>query len=153
MMRLTIPGPPVGKVDSRSTRLGHRYSDPEVKAFYRTIAHYVYASGWRPGKPVLAGLVAIVGVKARPKRKPTDYPFDWTRGRNPCVARPDADNLAKNVLDGLQFAGVWTDDGVVCGLSVRKFYAAESEGPSTEIVVLDMARDVADYARWTDAAG
>lgn len=53
----------------------------------------------------------------RPKRlMGKNYP-EWHS------SRPDADNLAKAVLDAIQDCGWWNDDGQVAELSVRKFYA------------------------------
>jgi len=53
----------------------------------------------------------------RPKRlMGRDYP-EWHS------SRPDADNLAKAVLDAIQDCGWWDDDGQVAELSVRKCYA------------------------------
>ena len=36
--------------------------------------------------------------------------------------KPDADNLAKSILDGLTKGGAWKDDGCVATLIVRKKY-------------------------------
>jgi Holliday junction resolvase RusA-like endonuclease len=38
------------------------------------------------------------------------------------TGKPDADNLAKAVLDALTILRVWNDDTQVCKLDVRKFY-------------------------------
>lgn len=50
--------------------------------------------------------------RANGELKPT-APFYHT-------GRPDADNLAKAVLDALTNAGAWADDGIVCELRVTK---------------------------------
>jgi Holliday junction resolvase RusA-like endonuclease len=79
--------------------------------------------------------VEIVAVMPRPaslcgvsKRtgKPLQPPCRW-----PHVARPDADNLAKSVLDGLR--GWWRDDSQVCDMRVSKVIAALDEQPHYEV--------------------
>jgi Holliday junction resolvase RusA-like endonuclease len=43
------------------------------------------------------------------------------------MKKPDADNLAKAVLDALSNAGTWRDDSQVCDLTVTKQYGPGSE--------------------------
>jgi Holliday junction resolvase RusA-like endonuclease len=38
------------------------------------------------------------------------------------TAKPDADNLAKAVMDALTELGMWTDDALVCDLAITKSY-------------------------------
>ena len=44
---------------------------------------------------------------------------------NPTTSRPDIDNLAKSILDGITQAGVWHDDGQVQSLIARKWYTGK----------------------------
>jgi crossover junction endodeoxyribonuclease RusA len=44
------------------------------------------------------------------------------------VGKPDADNLAKAVLDALTAIRVWQDDDQVCELVVRKYWEGERNG-------------------------
>jgi len=137
---VVIPGPPLGKPAVARTREGRRYTPHEVIAFYGTmcwrLAHYGF--GTRRG-PMAAPMVWITAVKRRPQRKPKDYPLPWTDGRNPCLAKPDADNVSKAVLDGGTRAGVWTDDSAVHFLCAFTVYAAKEEEPRTEITIADLA--------------
>ena len=48
----------------------------------------------------------------------------YETGYVPYDHKPDADNIAKSVLDGLNNVA-WTDDKQVVSLKVRKFYAKE----------------------------
>ena len=48
-------------------------------------------------------------------------------------AKPDADNLAKAVLDALTTLGIWEDDAAVCCLRVVKLYRSHSPGCDIEI--------------------
>jgi len=42
------------------------------------------------------------------------------------TSKPDADNLAKAVLDALTDVSAWTDDSLVVSLSVVKTYGSET---------------------------
>ena len=73
--------------------------------------------------------VEIVAVFARPKRlamvyKKTGQPKHDT-GRIHCPQIPDADNIAKCLLDGMR--AVWRDDRQVVRLKVCKVYASMSQ--------------------------
>lgn len=43
------------------------------------------------------------------------------------AGKPDADNLAKAVMDALTQLGIWRDDACVVDLRVRKFYVRASD--------------------------
>ena len=45
--------------------------------------------------------------------------------------KPDADNLAKAVLDALTTLRVWLDDDQVCELTVRKYWESDHNGQQT----------------------
>jgi len=47
-------------------------------------------------------------------------------GTAPCTTRPDADNIAKMVLDCMTRLAFWTDDGQIAELVVRKYWGNES---------------------------
>lgn len=48
--------------------------------------------------------------------------------------RPDIDNYAKAVLDVMTDVGVWTDDGRVCDLDLKKRYVAKGYSPGVRII-------------------
>jgi len=50
-----------------------------------------------------------------------------------CRTKPDADNLAKAILDALTTAGVWIDDAQVVELHVHKWYVAKGMRPGASI--------------------
>jgi Holliday junction resolvase RusA-like endonuclease len=52
------------------------------------------------------------------------------------ATRPDLDNLAKGVLDCLVDAGVLKDDGLICQLSLAKYYS-DIEQVTIDIVTYD----------------
>ena len=47
-------------------------------------------------------------------------------------SKPDADNLAKAVLDALTGIRAWLDDDQVCELTIRKYWESERNGPQTD---------------------
>ena len=47
--------------------------------------------------------------------------------------KPDADNLAKLVLDVLENAGFYKNDSQICQLQIEKLYIDVEEEPRTEI--------------------
>jgi hypothetical protein len=53
------------------------------------------------------------------------------------TGKPDADNLAKAVLDALTTLGIWHDDAQVCQLDTLKIYA---DSPQDEGAVIEIAR-------------
>lgn len=142
-LRFTIPGPPLGKPAVERDQLGRRYTSREVKALYRTIyARAARAAGLKGqrGWPMAAPIVTIIAVKRRPQARPRDYPLPWRPERNPCLAKPDADNIAKGILDGLTQAGVFRDDQRVSMLKIHTLYAACGEEPHTLVMVADLAQ-------------
>lgn len=45
-----------------------------------------------------------------------------------CTSKPDADNLAKAVLDAMTAIRVWIDDDQVAELVIRKYYESDRNG-------------------------
>jgi Holliday junction resolvase RusA-like endonuclease len=58
-------------------------------------------------------------------------PVSWSKAKKakhfgkPHTQKPDGDNVAKAVMDGLTAAGVWPDDAVVWSLEIRKVWAVQ----------------------------
>jgi Holliday junction resolvase RusA-like endonuclease len=80
----------------------------------------IAASSWHELKLDEAVAVEIATWHRRPqtmKRKK-----DAGDGARFFVGKPDADNIAKLVLDALTKAGIWTDDTRVADLVVRRRY-------------------------------
>ena len=63
--------------------------------------------------------VEVSAVFARPGRLFRQLDPD---GRVPHDKRPDLDNVLKAILDGVDQAGVWGDDGQVCELAATQRY-------------------------------
>jgi Holliday junction resolvase RusA-like endonuclease len=105
---------------------------PEVRNHQATIAYM--AAEFAPVVPFTGAVsVRIVCVLPRPK-----LPKKFGSGPLPHAKRPDADNLAKSVLDGLNATGRWwADDCQVQRLMVEKWIAAEGETPHYYVEVSD----------------
>jgi Holliday junction resolvase RusA-like endonuclease len=136
-LHLTIPGDPHGKrppqYDPRQRRTvkaaGSRTYEKAVAALARATHRAPPLDG--------AHVVEIAAVCRRPGARPDAVPREvWATGeRCARVGKPDADNIAKAVLDGLRAGGVLRDDTVVTRLVVVRVYAARGEGPCVEVRV------------------
>ena len=99
-----------------------------------------YLDDWRWEAPTVLDepvSVSIVVVLPRPAylsrvSKRTGEPLQPPE-RVPHVSRPDCDNLAKSVLDGM--SGWWRDDCIVQRLVVEKWAAACGEQTHYEVTV------------------
>ena len=83
--------------------------------------------------------VDLLVVFARPRRLSTaasNPGLEWA------PVRPDADNVAKNVLDALRFA--WDDDAQVALLRVAKAYAPEGGAPRVVVRLAEIDASVTD---------
>lgn len=121
-----VIGPPQGARRHRAAGRGGRvvtfHSDDHLDAEAAIIREAMtawHASAFRAplDEPVL---VRIETWHARPKRLQRRQ----DRGSRPTPYRgkPDADNIAKLVLDGITKAGVWKDDTCVADLHVTRRY-------------------------------
>lgn len=145
LVRFTIPGDPVAKGRARSvTRRGKggasyiAHITPEKTEQYEARVA-VFAQQAMAGRPVIEGPVALSVTALFP------IPPSWTRKRQAAARagterhtkRPDADNCAKAVLDGLNGV-VWKDDSQVVTLSIEKRYA---EVPRVEVLVVPLTEE------------
>lgn len=126
MIRLTIPGAPVGKGRPKVVKIGGftRMATPQKTVAYEgLIAHAAQQA--MQGRPLLDAAVAVnLFIDAA-------VPASWS-GKKQRMAlagevlpttKPDADNVVKAVFDGLNGV-LWRDDVLVVDLRVRKRYAA-----------------------------
>lgn len=112
MVTITIPGRPPTYRRARSNG-ARRYHDKATTSERAKIAAALVGAEPCPAGPLLVEIVAIWPVpKSTPKR---DLPvWSWR------ALDPDADNVAKAILDGLQACGWLSDDNRVARLSVQK---------------------------------
>ena len=133
-----VPGQPVPKARPRFARTkggGVRtYTSNQTTAFETKIALFASSIRWKgylapSGVPVRLDILAIFERPKRLNRKRDP------EGLVPHAVRPDIDNVAKAVLDGLSKAParIFIDDGQVQVLRIEAFYAEKGKGPRTEV--------------------
>ena len=130
-----VPGQPVGKGRPRATvRAGRArlYTPAKTEKYEARVA--LFAQQAMAGRPVMAGPVALSVTALFP------IPTSWPKKRQAAARagteqhtkRPDADNCAKAILDGLNGV-VWKDDSQVVTLSIEKRY---SDRPGVLVTVM-----------------
>jgi Holliday junction resolvase RusA-like endonuclease len=125
-LQFTIPGPPVGKGRPRFSTQGGRprsYTPAVTREYEALIASRAgEAMGVHPPlqTPLTVYIYAYMGI-----------PLSWSKTKRQAAldgdiypARPDVDNVAKTVLDGMQGV-VFENDSQVTYLKVSKKYADE----------------------------
>lgn len=133
----TIPGDPRGKGSVRVYN-GRAMKDKRTSDYMGRCVYVMHAA--HEGRPPIEEptVVRIVAYLARPKGL---VPNDRARTPQPpagpfyAPAKPDADNMAKALLDSLTQAGVIADDCRVVELTVTKMYAAIQEAPRVDVRV------------------
>jgi len=128
-VRLVIPGDPVGKGRPRFVRATGRTYTPKATQDYEARVAAI-ARGVHALEPLAGPLcVEIDAVCTRPTTRPASVARDaWNAGhRLPRIGKPDVDNVAKAVLDGLVKGRLVEDDTHVTRLSVARWYAARGE--------------------------
>lgn len=104
-----VPGSPRGWQRPGSSRGGRRYTPARTRGYERDVAVAALAAGVRPVDGPIAVHIAVHADHV-------EVSIGSCRGK---VARPDLDNIAKAVLDGL--SGVaYADDAQVVELHVRR---------------------------------
>ncbi len=128
--------------------LGEPKSQPRPKAMRRGSFVHIYtpatAKAWKglvasAAKPFLSP-VPLEGPLTlsldfrfiRPKSHFTTTGALTKSARRAHTTKPDADNLAKAVMDALTDAGLWKDDDQIVSLSVTKTYA-ETQGVTVRL--------------------
>lgn len=136
-LHIHIPAVPVAQPRQRHAVMGgsvrsYMPSSHPIAAFKASVR--LAASQAYSGPPMDGPLmVSLTFVFPRPKG------MVWKRREMPRaykVVRPDADNLAKSVLDSLNGL-LWFDDSQVVDLRVRKYVAAGDEAAHVEMDVED----------------
>ena len=117
----TILEEPQGKGRPRFTRTGHAYTPEKTKKYERFVAMQYHGEVFEG-----ALRVSIKAYCKRPMRGAGKYP----------TKRPDADNIAKAILDALNGVA-WKDDKQVVELSITKEWAEKHEKVEVSIKRLD----------------
>ena len=117
----TIKGEPKGKGRPRFTKTGHAYT-PDSTRSYETLVKLGYLNSARGYKFTQPVRVTIRAYLKPPKGKSKKVVEDMISGHILPTKKPDADNIAKIVLDGLNKVA-WEDDTQVVDMMVVKRYA------------------------------
>lgn len=126
----TIKGEPKGKGRPRFTKSGRVYT-PDKTAQYESLVALSYrnvAKGYKFTSPVRVTIKAFHKI---PKGKAKKVVGDMLDGRILPTKTPDADNVAKIILDGLNKVA-WDDDTQVVDVMVTKRYA---EDPLVAVII------------------
>ena len=125
-----VPGRPVGKQRPRITRRGYAYTPAKSREYEELVAAYALEAGVQECAYVHIGIVCRLPCPQRKGKEPVREPRK----------RPDLDNIAKCILDGLQDIA-YSNDKDVLGLSIRWQFIPPGEDaePDTEVIVTDVA--------------
>lgn len=82
-------------------------------------------------------------------------PPSWSKAKKakhfgkPHTQKPDADNVAKAVMDGLTLAGVWPDDAVVWWPEIQKIWSVQG---FCKVTAVDSGRTINEWTNEKPAA-
>jgi Holliday junction resolvase RusA-like endonuclease len=125
-LQFVIPGPPIGKGRPRFSTAGGkpRSYTPAVTRDYEALIAARAAEAMQGNAPLQTPLTVYIYAYM-------SIPLSWSKAKRQAAldgdiypARPDVDNIAKTVLDGMNGV-VYEDDAQVTFLKVTKKYAEE----------------------------
>ncbi len=136
MIKFRVLGKPIGKARARFVCVGGRpraYPDT-VTAQYGALVALETQRAFRGVVKPLSGPVEveITAVMRRPKARMRKKDPD-VRERH--TKKPDADNIAKVIQDGVVKSGVLDDDACVWRVTCEKWMADKSEAPHADITI------------------
>ena len=113
----TIPGKPFGKQRPRATRQGRIYTPKETVSFERTVGQIALEHFPEPltGPVKVTIWASFLPAKSWSKKKTAEHLH------RPHTQKPDGDNIAKSIKDGLNRIA-WVDDSQVAALTVEKWW-------------------------------
>jgi Holliday junction resolvase RusA-like endonuclease len=124
-----VKGEPKSKSRPRFTKSGRVYT-PSKTIQYETLVGLSYRNSAR-GYKFTSPVRVTVRAYHKPPKKSKKVVEDMLNGRILPTKRPDADNIAKIVLDGLNHIA-WVDDTQVVDMMVTKRY---SEDPMVAVTI------------------
>ena len=125
VITITIPGTPFAKQRPRATRQGRVYTPAKTVSFERTVGTIAAEHFQTPlDCPVKVTICATFTPAASWSKKKTAEHLN-----RPHTQRPDLDNLAKAICDGLNRIA-WADDSQIAAMELRKVW-----GPVAQTVV------------------
>jgi len=142
MIRLTIPGEPIGKarprvypVKMRSGRVVHRGVTPEKTVRFETQIRERFASVYPNHVPLTCAVrMEVRAFFSIPRSASVARAESMRQNRIHVMKRPDVDNCLKIVADALSGLA-YRDDAQIIWADIRKQY---SETPRLEITVSEL---------------
>ena len=131
VVRIEVPGVPVGKARPRFTRTGRCYNTKKTKEFETRVARAFLNSGATQFRESEALKIDIIAEMPIPKSATKKVLRAIEEGTVKHLKKPDLDNIVKAVLDGLNGIA-FPDDKQVIMLSAFKRY---SKDPKTIICI------------------
>lgn len=134
---IIIPGQPVAKGRPRFSRTGHVHAHQPSMRWEESAAVQMRAAIGTPmyDQPLKMEVTAYFTRPQRLMRKSSP------QNRVHHTAKPDADNILKNVGDALVRAGVVRDDSVINCQFCVKYYAAKGAPPETSVMLSSWEND------------
>jgi len=123
IIRIVIPGQPVSKLRPRVTRTGHTYT-PEKTVRYEKLVQdmwRVYGSESFGDSPIRMDIMLYMQIPASASKKKKEQ---MENGLIRHTKKPDIDNCAKSIIDGLNGLA-YDDDSQIIEMTVRKCYSNE----------------------------
>jgi len=122
----TVTGKPKGKARPRVTRTGHAYTPKPTKVYESSIAWQAKAAMQGRAPSTLPVIVEIRCTFTAPRKWPLQARKAVLATPLPATCKPDADNVAKAVLDACNGV-VYIDDAQAADLRVTKWYGGAEE--------------------------
>lgn len=131
MIRLIIPGPPLGKQRPRVLKTGKTYT-PKETVNYETLVKELYATVYKMEKPKDGPLeLQIQAYFAIPKSTSKVKRALMKSGKIRPTKKPDVDNIVKIVADALNGIA-YKDDSQIVSCKLEKYY---SEIPRVQVQI------------------
>jgi Holliday junction resolvase RusA-like endonuclease len=141
-VEFNVPGIPCAKAKKLAMRAGHAtsYNDAKTENYQALVTNAAAAvfQGAPLGGPLVLRVVAVyprLACQCQRSKKDGTLLGNWPEGRIPKDSKPDFDNLAKSICDGINASGLWEDDARICDGRVQKFHAAIGEAPHIEVLI------------------
>lgn len=105
----TISGKPKGKDRPRFSR-GHVFTPKATTDYEKIVRETYYQSGGKPIPPQTPISISIIAYMPIPKADKKAIRAKKLDNKIPCFKKPDVDNVAKIIMDGLQGSNAPIDD-------------------------------------------
>lgn len=137
MIKITIPGSPIGKGRPKFSTFGGypKAYTPQKTVNYENLVKMAFqasgSKGYDKGIQLRAEITAYFLI---PKSTSNKKRFEMLHGVIMHTKKPDADNVAKSILDALNGLAFY-DDSQICELGVCKMYSDE---PRAEVTIREI---------------